>query len=74
MFEARPHDGPRVRLWTPDMEAYGQFDIVPAKKVHELKALLDELGVGSITVHHCDSHENCKCRPTPKGEKLDFNY
>lgn len=74
MFHVRAHEfgptKPRVRIWTDDSN--GQFNVVAFDDVEKLKMLLDKMGVGSITPHHCDGHEDCKCRPFTYGEAFEI--
>lgn len=74
MFHIRNHDGARVRIWTKPMEAYGQFNVLPLQDVEIFKSSLDKMNLSaeaSVTVHHCDTAEECKCRKLTFGETVE---
>lgn len=61
---------PRVRIWTDEMAGYEQFNVVSFDDVESLHQLFGKIGIGSLTVHHCDGTGECQCRKLTYSESL----
>lgn len=72
MFHMRMHEYgpkfPRVRVWTDNDRG---FKVITNEDAHDLKRILDKIGIESITLHHCDTDESCKCRPLASGQPIE---
>lgn len=68
---------PKMRVWTDEMIGYGQFNVVDFNVVNDLHVVLGRLGecglcIGEIILHHCDTQEDCNCKPVPLNEPFDI--
>lgn len=53
---------PRIRVWTKEMAAYGQFNVVEWEEMKKLKETLDIFQLGQIKAHDCDGmNPECHC-------------
>lgn len=60
----------RVRMWTKEMEACGQFDVIDNDLAQQFKQVGDKLGIKFIR-HHCDGLDECDCKPLEHGQPIE---
>lgn len=50
---------PRLRVWTDEMQPYGQFNVASHTDVDVFVTLGMKLMVLNVHVHHCDKDDEC---------------